>query len=129
MKVERIDHVNIRIPKEEVETALKFYRDLLGFQPEKLEKYRDDERTSFAFRAGKTTMVHVRPVEDFQEPEETNFDHYCFITKDFEIIKEKIEESSTKILRESNPWGSKGRAKAIYIKDPFNYKIEIKEHM
>lgn len=127
MEVERIDHVNIRIPKNSVEKAVNFYQGLLGFEPKKLEKYKDGNRTSFAFRAGSTTMIHIRPVEDFKRPENNNFDHFCLITSEFNQVKNKLEEENVDILRESTPWGSKGRAPAIYIEDPFGYKIEIKQ--
>lgn len=124
MNVQSIDHVNIRIPDSGVERALEFYRDRLGFTPEKLELFQDGERTSFAFRMGPEALLHVRPVEDFEEPDGKNFDHFCVITPDFEEVKEELADE---IKREGNPWGATGRAPAIYVEDPFGYRIEIKK--
>lgn len=128
MDVVRIDHVNIRIPEDGVEEALEFYRDTLGFKPEKLEKYRAGDRTSFAFRMGETSMIHVRPKESFETPEQKNYDHFCIVVdREVEEIKERFREHGVEIERESTPYGSTGRAPAVYVKDPFGYTIEVKE--
>lgn len=124
MDVDTIDHVNIRIPASGVDDALAFYRDRLGFTPEKLDQYRAGERTSFAFRMGDTTLLHIRPVDDFERPGEENFDHFCIVTPDFEDARMELEDVTE---REGTPWGATGRAPAIYVEDPFGYRIEIKK--
>lgn len=128
MQVERIDHVNIRIPADRVEEAVRFYRDVLGFEPYKLDAYRDGERTSFFFRMGETALITIRPVESFRDPDDTNYDHCCLIV-DATIaeVKERLEEHGIDIERESTPLGSQGRAPAVYIRDPFGYRFELKE--
>ncbi len=127
MDAARIDHVNIRIPRDGVEEAVSFYQDVLGFEPEKLELYRDGERTSFAFRLGDTAMLHVRPVDDFTRPEKGNYDHLCIVV-DTGIgeLKQHLDDHDIEIDREGTPWGSTGRAPAVYITDPFGYSIELK---
>lgn len=127
MKVKRIDHINIRIPLEGINDALNFYKEVLGLETKKLEAYKRGERTSFFMKAGPTSMINIRPKEGFEQPNDTNFDHFCLVTEDYEKTKEKIKESDVEIIRKSNPTGSKGRNPSIYIRDPFNYKIEIKK--
>lgn len=129
MDVTHIDHINIRIPdtEEALENTVMFYRDVLGFEPKKLDLYRAGERTSFAFRLGDTAMLHIRPVEDFDRPEQENYDHFCLvIDADITDIKSMLAEHDIAIQRESEPWGATGRAPAAYIKDPFGYRIELK---
>lgn len=127
MEVSRIDHINIRIPKEGVESALNFYRDVLGFETEKLEEYERGDRTSFFLRLGDTAIINVRPKESFIEPDGKSFDHFCIVVnEDIEEIKRRLKEGGIEILRESEPLGSKGRAPAVYINDPFGYKLELK---
>jgi catechol 2,3-dioxygenase-like lactoylglutathione lyase family enzyme len=129
MDVTQIDHVNIRIPdtEEAVETAVQFYRDVLGFEPAKLDRYRAGERTSFAFRMGETAMLHVRPVNDFKEPTQANYDHFCLVLDGgIDEIKQLLAENDVPIRRESEPWGAAGRAPAVYVADPFGYVIELK---
>ncbi len=130
MNVTHIDHVNIRIPDtaEAVESSLSFYRGMLGFEPEKLDLYRDGERTSFAFRLGDTSLLHIRPVEDFSRPEQQNYDHFCLVLDaSIEEIKTMLVEHDIPVRRESTPWGATGRSAAVYVEDPFGYVLELKE--
>lgn len=128
MKYGGIDHVNIKIPEDNLEECLEFYRDKLGFKPEKLDLYREGERTSFAFRISEEAMLHIRSVDDFGSPEGDNFDHFCILVDgELEQLKDRIDEEN--IEREETPWGATGRAPAIYVRDPFGYVIEFKENM
>lgn len=127
MDVQRIDHVNIRIPEDGVEDVLRFYRDILGGTPEKLEAFRAGDRTSFAVRLADTVLIHVRPVDDFQPPAQANYDHFCIVVDDpIDTVKDRFEDAGVEIRRESTPWGSQGRAPAVYVEDPFGYVIEVK---
>lgn len=127
MKGSGIDHVNIRIPEDGVDDAVNFYGEVLGFEPMKLEEFQNDERTSFFFRISEDAVINIRLEENFEEPSDRNFDHFC-ITLDEKIdnVKETLEENSVEILREGNPLGAKGRGPGVYIRDPFGYKIELK---
>lgn len=122
----RIDHVNIRIPEDGVDEAVAFYRDVLGFEPERLGNYREGERTSFAFRISDTALLHVRPIDGFERPDGTNFDHFCVVVDDLGATRERLAEADVEIEREGEPWGATGRAEAIYVEDPFGYRIELK---
>lgn len=127
MKAKRIDHINLRIPEDRVDRAVEFYRDKLGFETAKLEEYKAGERTSFFIMTGETSMINIRPKKSFKKPDTKNFDHFCLVlAENIESIKEKLSKADIEIIRESKPLGSKGRAPAVYIRDPFNYKIEIK---
>lgn len=63
-----IDHINLRIPEEKIEEALKFYRDLIGLETWKLEEHREGQRTLFFFRIGENALINIRPKEDFKRP-------------------------------------------------------------
>ncbi|MFB6167190.1 MAG: VOC family protein [Candidatus Nanohaloarchaea archaeon] len=128
METAGIDHVNIRIPEDGVDEALEFYRGVLGMEPEKLDLYREGERTSFAFRISRGSLLHVRPVEDFETPEDHSFDHFCILFEGgIEDLKEALEEGGVGIEREGTPWGAEGRGPAVYVRDPFGYLVELKK--
>tara|TARA_A100001037_G_scaffold214145_1_gene191935 strand:+ start:1692 stop:2087 length:396 start_codon:yes stop_codon:yes gene_type:complete len=128
MNVVAIDHVNIQIPKTGVDDALEFYSNILGFEAEQIEEYKNGSRTLFTFRLGETTVLHVRPIDDFSPPDKSNYDHFALIV-DMPIsdVKTKLSNANISLLREGNPLGATGRAPAIYLQDPFGYIIEIKQ--
>lgn len=127
MKGSVIDHVNIRIPEDGVEEAVKFYGEILGFEPMKLKEFENDERTSFFFRISEDAVINIRPKENFQRPSGKSFDHFCITLKEqIDDVKQVLEENDVEILREGNPLGATGRGPGVYIRDPFGYKIELK---
>jgi len=128
MNPEKIDHINLKIPKNGVEDALSFYSDFLDLQPFKLDKFRRDERTSFFLKLPSGQMLNIRPSSDFQRPDEKNLDHFCIlIDEDSEKIREDAEKQGYKVVGTGNPLGSEGRNPAVYLEDPFGYEIELKE--
>lgn len=123
-----IDHVNTRIPEDGVDDALGFYRDILGLEPWRLEEFRADERTSFFFRIGDNALINIRPVDDFERPDRSNYDHFCIVLEaDVSELRKDLESEGFSVLREGNPLGTQGRAPAIYVEDPFGYVIELKQ--
>lgn len=123
-----IDHINLRIPENDIQKALEFYRGTLGFETWKLEEYRNDERTSFFFKIGENALLNIRPKSNFQRPEGRNYDHFCInVDKYINILETELESKNYKILRKGEPLGSQGRAPALYVEDPFGYVLELKK--
>ena len=127
MKGSGIDHVNIKIPENGVDDAINFYGGVLGFEPMKLEEFRNGDRTSFFFRISDDAVINIRLEENFQEPSDRNFDHFCIILDEkIDEVKEVLQENSIEILRNGTSLGAKGSGPGVYIRDPFGYRIELK---
>ena len=93
----------------------------------KLEEFRRGERTSFFFRISEDAVINIRLEENFEEPSDRNFDHFCIVLDEkIDEVKEILEENGVEILREGNPLGATGRGPGVYIRDPFGYKLELK---
>lgn len=128
MRARAIDHVNLRIPETGVETALEFYRDVLGFEPENVDEYRLGDRGIFSFRLAESAVIHVRPVGDFEPPTDTNFDHVAIVVETTaDDVRERLESADVDIVREGTPLGATGRNPAVYARDPFGYLLEFKQ--
>lgn len=128
MEVRAIDHLNLEIPKDRIEEALGFYRDLLGFGTENLTEYRDGDRPLFAFRLGESCIIHVRPTDEFEKPTGNNLDHFSLVLEvTVDEIRATLEEAGHDIQRESTPLGATGRNPAVYVEDPFGYILELKQ--
>lgn len=128
MNVTAIDHVNLRIPADGVEPAVDFYRDRLGFEIEHLDAYRADEQSFFDVRLAPAHVLHLWPTDAFDPPEGENFDHVALLVGEgIDEIESTLEEASVEIVnRLDAPLGAIGEAPAVYVEDPFGYRIELK---
>lgn len=127
MEARTIDHVNVRAPEDRIDEAVAFYRDGLGFDLENLQAYRNGDRPLFSVRLCESCVIHISPTDDFEPPTEHNYRHFCVVLNtDIDAIKAALDEATIEIERESNPLGATGRNPAVYVTDPFGYKIELK---
>lgn len=126
MRAEVIDHVNLRIPRNGVDDAVWFYRDLLGFAAENLEGYRAGANTLFSFRPARGCKINIRPVAQF-EPPGVNFDHFAVVVDcPAEEFCTVLSEAGVEINRERDRSHLSGAGVAVYIEDPFGYALELR---
>ena len=128
MDATAIDHVNLRIPADGVTDALGFYRDALGFEIEGLDRYRADEKPFFDVRLTPAHVVHLWPTPEFDPPTATNYDHLAVLVDgDIETIHEELAAAGVDVESELDaPLGATGEAPAVYVRDPFGYRVELK---
>ncbi|MFB6251346.1 MAG: VOC family protein [Halobellus sp.] len=122
-----IDHVKLFIPSDGIETALAFYRDALGFGIDGIDLYESGEKPFFSVRLAPDAVVHLEPDEGFSEPTDTAYDHIAVrVADDIEGIEATLAEAEVEIDRRLDPLGATGVAPAVYITDPFGYRVELK---
>jgi len=123
-----LDHANLTIPADRVDDAVAFYRDALGFELEDLDAYRAGDRPIFSVRLSATSLLHVSPSESFEPPRETNFDHVAIVVEEsIDAIERELTDAGIEIEREPRALkGATGTAPAVYVRDPFGYRVEIK---
>jgi catechol 2,3-dioxygenase-like lactoylglutathione lyase family enzyme len=128
LTVRAIDHVNLRIPLDDTNAAVRFYSDILGFNLENRDRYEAGQKSFFSIRLANESVIHFRPVEDFEPPTEHNFDHVALLIEEsIESVKALLAAHDIDVEREGKPLGATGTAPAIYVRDPFGYLLEIKE--
>ncbi|MFC6963326.1 VOC family protein [Halocatena marina] len=128
MNVQAIDHVNLRIPEDRIDDAIEFYSVILGFEMENRVLFESGEKSFFSFRLTDTSVVHVRPVDNFKQPNGHSYDHVALlVSESVKDVKRQLINAGVEIERELEPLGATGVAPAVYVKDPFGYLIEIKE--
>ena len=129
MDVRSIDHVNLRIPEDGVDDALEFYRDRLGFGIEGLERHREGDQPFFDVRLAPAHVIHLWPTDGFEPPSGDNYNHVALIVEDdIEAVKERLSAAEVPVESElDSPLGATGRAPAVYVRDPFDYRVELKE--
>ncbi len=128
MNIAAIDHVNLRIPQNGIETAIEFYETVLGCRTENLDRYEAKEKSFFSFRLNETNVIHVRPDDSFRESSGHSYDHLAVRVNDsVEELKRQFEDADIEIVKEIEPLGATGVAPAVYVRDPFGYLLELKE--
>jgi len=127
MQARHIDHVNLRIPADGVDDAREFYRDRLGFGIEDAQ-YAADEKPFFDVRLTPTAVVHLWPTDEFEPPTATNYDHVALVVEEsIEELEAELDEAGVEVeQRMDSPLGATGTAPAVYVRDPFGYRVELK---
>lgn len=127
MKIDAIDHVNLKIPEDGIEAAVEFYHDGLGFDIENRERYEAGEKPFVSVRLNDAAVIHLRPSDAFATPEKDSYDHLAIVTPEpIDAVKERLESAGIGIDQQLEPLGATGVAPAVYVTDPFGYFIEIK---
>lgn len=124
MDTEAIDHVNLRIPADGLNRAREFYVDALGFSLEGL----DDDKPFFSVRLAEGCVLHLWPDEEFVEPRRgENFDHVAIrVDEDVADVESRLADHDVEVVDELEPRGATGVAPAVYVRDPFGYRVELK---
>jgi lactoylglutathione lyase len=124
-----IDHVKLRIPGDGIETAGSFYRDALGFGIDGMDLYEAGEKPFFSVRIAPGAVIHLQPDATGERPgtDRSGYDHVAVRVDDtIEGIESKLGDADVAIDRRLDPLGATGVAPAVYVTDPFGYRLELK---
>jgi catechol 2,3-dioxygenase-like lactoylglutathione lyase family enzyme len=122
-----IDHVNLRIPVDGVDDAKSFYGERLGFGIEDT-LFEAGEKPFFDVRLSRTGVIHLWPTEAFEPPTGRNFNHVCVVVEgSIATVTDRLADEGVAVEKElSSPRGATGEAPAVYVTDPFGYRVELK---
>jgi len=123
-----IDHVKLHIPDDSVETAVGFYRDVLGFEITGMDLYESGEKPFFSIRFAPGAVIHLEPDAAFDPAAARSaYDHVAVRVDDtIEGIESSLSAADVEIDRRIDALGATGVAPAVYITDPFGYRLELK---
>ena len=131
VKITEMDHIVLRV--KDVEASMKFYVEVLGLQPERVDQWKAGEVRFPSARLNADTIIDF-----FASDQETigregvkNQDHYCMVIEktDMEELKSKFEAMGVDI--QAGPgkrWGSHGDGISLYIYDPDNNVVELRHY-
>ncbi|WP_435073602.1 VOC family protein [Halorubrum sp. HHNYT27] len=126
MQARHIDHVNLRVPEDGVDDAREFYGERLGFGIED-DPYAAGEKPFFDVRLSATAVVHLWPTDEFEPPTATNYDHVAVaVEESIDEIEAELDAAGVDIEKSmDSPLGATGESPAVYVRDPFGYRVEI----
>ncbi len=113
-----LHHVQLAMPPDEEDSAVKFYGDVLGLT--RVEKPSElSPRGGVWFRDG-TLEVHLGVEETFTPAVKA---HPAFLVSDLDTLRARVEEAGYRVM-DSVPLEGYER---IYVRDPFGNRIELIE--
>jgi len=112
-----------------VEKSLRFYCDVLGLEPFGLDEYKRGEHPLVSLRVTPGFILHLRPDPTFGAVSTGGYDHLALVVEGAnpDALAEHLTDAGVEIERTSeNVVGARGAGKALYVRDPDGYLIELK---
>jgi methylmalonyl-CoA/ethylmalonyl-CoA epimerase len=111
--VRRIDHIAIVV--DDIEEALKFWRDSLGLEVEHVEDVPDQESIVAFLPTGDSEIELVKPTSDdngvarFMQERGPGMHHICFEVDDLESFLASLKEKDVKLINPEPIIGTDGK--------------------
>jgi catechol 2,3-dioxygenase-like lactoylglutathione lyase family enzyme len=129
-----LDHIVLNI--RDIDRSLKFYTDVLGLRPERLDQFRSGKVSFPSVRINERTIIDLFPAKETEplaapiaEKTNGNLNHLCLVIgkDEFSGIVDYLTERQIAI-REGpvSRWGARGRATSVYFLDPDGNEVEIR---
>ena len=132
LKIVQLDHIVIRV--KDIEGAIKFYTDILGLEPLRVDEFRSGELPFPCARINSETIIDLKPWPD-EEPVidgRRNLDHYCLVLEptDMNQLSSHLREQGVTVNSEEpvQRSGARGMATSIYIEDWEGNQIEVRHY-
>jgi glyoxylase I family protein len=133
IKVTELDHIVLNVG--DIQRSLKFYTDVLGLQPERLDDFKAGKVGFPSVRINGDTIIDLFPTQGAEDVDNQaqkrrgNLNHFCMVVdrQDFSGIVDYLAQHGVSV-REGpvSRWGARGRATSVYFLDPDGNEIEIR---
>ena len=131
VKITEMDHIVLR--NKDVEASLRFYVEVLGLKPERVEQWRAGEVRFPSARLNDDTIIDFfgSDQESIGKEGAKNQDHFCMVIEqtDMDELKAKFEGLGVEI--QAGPgkrWGSHGDGISLYVYDPDDNVVELRHY-
>ena len=131
VKITEMDHIVLR--NKDVEESLRFYTEVLGLKPERVDKWRAGAIRFPSARINADTIIDFFGSDEIPTGRDDikNQDHFCMVIEptDMEELKNKFIAMGVDI--QAGPgkrWGSHGDGISLYIYDPDDNVVELRHY-
>ena len=129
LQVRAIDHIVLRVP--DIEEAIRFFCDLLGMKPLRVEEWRAGQVPFPSVQISEGTIIDLGAMKEEPAPEEQQrLSHFCVVVEsvDWEAALKTLEGSWTKTQGPLNRWGAQGDGISVYGLGPGGVNIELRQY-
>jgi catechol 2,3-dioxygenase-like lactoylglutathione lyase family enzyme len=122
-----LDHVVLEIRDPERSTT--FYRELLGFEPVRLEEFRQGMVKFPSVRVSVSLLLDLFPTTMWRGTQPQNPNHICFVASHNGVaaLRARLAKFGIGITHtDDHNFGAQGFGHSIYFDDPDGISIEVR---
>ena len=121
MRVTGLDHIVLNV--DDVHRSLRFYVDTLGMEPVRLEEWEAGEAPFVSVRVDHGTIIDLMTLERGGQ----NVDHFCLVVDD---DVDELAASGTLDVEHgpADLFGARGQGRSIYVRDPDDNLVELRNY-
>jgi catechol 2,3-dioxygenase-like lactoylglutathione lyase family enzyme len=122
-----LDHVVLEI--RDPERSTKFYQELLGFEPVRLDEFRRGTVKFPSVRVSASMLLDLFPPTMWRGTQPQNPNHICFVASHSGVtaLRARLANFGIAITRtDDRNFGAQGFGHSIYFDDPDGVSIEVR---
>ena len=133
MKLE-LDHIVLAV--SEMDAMLRFYLDVIGLAPHRVDEYRAGSALFPCARLGASTIIDLLPSVLWNSGDTSartwpNLNHFCIALEgsEWDALLARLETAGVEI--EAGPMtlsGARGDGTSIYVRDPDGNRVELRHY-
>jgi len=134
-----LDHIVLNV--KDLERAIRFYTEVMGLAPERIEEYRQGKAPFPSVRISADTVIDLLPPDWWQGQEKAethsnypnypNMGHFCLAVEreEWQALQGRLRTHGISIHSGPVPrWGARGNGVSIYFYDPEGNEIEVRHY-
>jgi len=133
-----LDHIALNV--RDMDSMIRFYVEVLGLKPERLDLYRQQKAPFPSVRVNANTIIDLFPPKMWQgkprkHSQKANPDprlnHVCLAIRNEEWASflRRIRKNGVSLLEGPIPrWGAHGTGVSVYFHDPEGNRIEVRHY-
>lgn len=129
LKITAMDHIVLNV--SDVERSLRFYDEMLGLKPERVDEFRAGKVGFPSVRISESCLIDLVTAPADGGATRKNLAHFCLTADEIDLgeLADSLEAKGVTITtRPASRWGARGQATSIYILDPDENEIEIRHY-
>lgn len=129
-----LDHIVLAV--SDMDAMLRFYLDVIGLAPHRVDEYREGSALFPCARISASTLIDLLPSHLWKsgdEPASTfpNLNHFCVALEpgEWEPLLARLAAAGVEI--EAGPMtlsGARGDGTSIYVRDPDGNRLELRHY-
>lgn len=122
-----LDHIVLRVP--DVEIALRWYLDVLGLEPVRVEEWRAGEAPFPSARVSGDSIIDFVARDDPVDSEHRgHLDHLCVVVSEGDLDAVMDDDRVEVLSPVMDLYGARGVGRSIYVRDPAGIQVELRTY-